>query len=314
MTNKNLASFRGLLKPPTKQVDSLLNKKTTKEEPLVSIVTPVYNGEKYLEDTIQCIINQTYDNIEYIIIDGGSTDKTLDIIKKYEDRTAYWMSEQNRGMYDGINKGFEMATGEIFAWLNADDKYYHSAVEIVVRIFNKYSKNIEWVTGIPSIYDKNGLIVRVCYPASYSRRFIRVGLYRDDILVCIQRESTFWRRSLWEKAGGINFDLQFAGDYDLWVRFSKHSHLHVIPTTLGGFRKHQTQKSNDMEKYYKECGVIKNIKFNIFWKIIRVPIILLSIFIPYIEIERKRCCNNEKSSNYRHYRTGRLLSGRVSAF
>ena len=189
------------------KIKGLFNKKTTKEKPLVSIVTPVYNGEKYLEDTIQSIINQTYDNIEYIIIDGGSTDKTLDIIKKYEDKIAYWMSEQDRGMYDGINKGFKMATGEIFAWLNADDKYYHSAVEIVVRIFNKYSKNIKWVTGIPSIYDKDGLIVRVGYPACYFRRFIRMGLYRGDILGCIQQESTFWRKSLWEKAGGINSDL-----------------------------------------------------------------------------------------------------------
>lgn len=125
------------------KIKGLFNKKTKKEKPLVSIVTPVYNGEKYLEDTIQSIIKQTYDNIEYIIIDGGSTDKTLDIIKKYEDKIAYWMSEQDRGMYDGINKGFKMATGEIFAWLNSDDKYYHSAVEIVVGIFNKYSKNIE---------------------------------------------------------------------------------------------------------------------------------------------------------------------------
>lgn len=269
------------------KVKGLFNKKTTKEKPLVSIVTPVYNGEKYLEDTIQSIINQTYDNIEYIIIDGGSTDKTLDIIKKYEDKIAYWMSEQDRGMYDGINKGFKMATGEIFAWLNADDKYYHSAVEIVVRIFNKYSKNIEWVTGIPTIFNKDGLIVRVSYPACYFRRFIRMGLYRGDILGCIQQESTFWRKSLWEKAGGINSDLQFAGDHDLWMRFSKHNHLYVIPTILGGFRKHQTQKSNDMEKYYKECDVIKNIKFKKFWKIMRAPITLLRILIPLYKNRKK---------------------------
>lgn len=269
------------------KIKGLFNKKTTKEKPLVSIVTTVFNGEKYLEETIQSIINQTYDNIEYIIIDGGSTDKTLDIIKKYEDKIAYWMSEQDRGMYDGINKGFKMATGKIFAWLNADDKYYHCAVEIVVRIFNKNSKNIEWIAGIPTIYDKNGLIVRVGYPACYFRRFIRMGLYRGDILGWIQQESTFWRKSLWEKAGGINFDLQFAGDYDLWVRFSNYSHLYVIPTILGGWRKHQTQKSNDTEKYYKECDAIKNVKFKKFWKIMRAPITLLSILIPLYKNRKK---------------------------
>lgn len=114
-----------------------------------------------------------------------------------------------------------------------------------------------------------------------------MGLYRGDILGCIQQESTFWRKSLWEKAGGINSDLQFAGDHDLWVRFSKHNHLYVIPTILGGFRKHQTQKSNNMEKYYKECDVIKNIKFKKFWKIMRASITLLRILIPLYKNRKK---------------------------
>ena len=270
------------------KIKDLFKKKSENKKPLVSIVTPVYNGEKYLEETIQSIINQTYDNIEYIIIDGGSTDKTLDIIKKYEDKIAYWVSEPDKGMYDGINKGFKLANGKIFAWLNADDKYYHSAVEIVVKIFNKYPKNIEWVAGIPTIYDKDGLIVRVFYPACYFRGFIRMGLYRGDVLGWIQQESTFWRRSLWEKVGGINIDLQFAGDYDLWMQFSKHSRLYVIPTILSGFRKHQTQKSNNIEKYFKECDLLKNIKFRKFWKIMRTPITLLSILIPLYKNKKKK--------------------------
>ena len=256
----------------------LFTKKSEEGRPLVTIVTPVYNGETYLEETIQSITNQTYDNIEYIIIDGGSTDGTLDIIKKYEDKIAYWVSEPDKGMYDGINKGFKMATGEIFAWLNSDDKYYHSAVEMVVMVFNKYPK-IEWITGIPTSYDKDGLIVEERTPICYSRKFLRMGLYRGDILGCIQQESTFWRRSLWEKAGGLNSDLQFAGDYDLWIRFSKHVHLYTVPTVLGGFRMHPGQKSSNREMYYAECGAIKRIKFKGFWGVMRYPMGLLAILL-----------------------------------
>lgn len=265
----------------------LFTKKSEEKRPLVSIVTPVYNGETYLEETIQSVINQTYDNIEYIIIDGGSTDGTLDIIKKYENKIAYWVSEPDKGMYEGINKGFKNATGDIFAWLNSDDKYYHSAVEIVVRMFNRYPE-IEWITGIPTSYDEDGLIAEVGMPICYFRKFLRIGLYRGDIIGGIQQESTFWRRSLWEKADGLNSDLQFAGDYDLWIRFSEHIRLYVIPTILGGFRKHPAQKSSNIEKYYTECNAIKDIKFKKVWKTVRIPINLLSILIALYKMRKKK--------------------------
>ena len=98
-------------------------KKSYEDKPLISIITVVYNGEKYLEETILSVINQTYDNVEYIIIDGGSTDGTIDIIKKYNDNIDYWVSEKDRNMYDGINKGLKIASGDIVASLNSDDFY-----------------------------------------------------------------------------------------------------------------------------------------------------------------------------------------------
>ena len=256
----------------------LFNKKSEEEKPLVTIVTPVYNGEKYLEETIQTIITQTYDNIEYIIIDGNSTDRTIDIIKKYENKIAYWLSEPDNGMYDAIKKGFKVATGEICAWLNADDKYYQSGVEVVVKTFKKYPE-IEWVTGIPTLYDENGLIVRVGEPLFYFNKFFKMGLYRGDVLGWLQQESTFWKKSLWEKVNGINNELKFAGDYDLWIRFSKYAHIYVIPTILGGFRSHSSQKSKEIEEYYAECDAIKKIKFKRFWKAIRQWIRLSSILL-----------------------------------
>lgn len=103
--------------------------------PLISIITVVYNGEKYLEQTIQSVINQTYKNIEYIVIDGGSTDGTLDIIKKYEEHISYWVSESDKGLYDAMNKGIGVAKGELIGMINSDDWYELEAVEIMAEAY-----------------------------------------------------------------------------------------------------------------------------------------------------------------------------------
>jgi len=108
------------------------------ETPLISVITVVYNGEKYLEQTIKSVINQTYKSIEYIIIDGGSTDKTLDIIKKYEKHISYWVSEPDKGLYDAMNKGIGVAKGELIGMINSDDWYEPNAVELIV---NAYKNN-----------------------------------------------------------------------------------------------------------------------------------------------------------------------------
>lgn len=113
------------------------------ETPLISIITVVYNGEKYLEQTIKSVINQTYKSIEYIIIDGGSTDKTLDIIKKYEQHIAYWVSEPDKGLYDAMNKGIGIAKGELIGMINSDDWYETDAVELMVNAYmNNPNKTI----------------------------------------------------------------------------------------------------------------------------------------------------------------------------
>lgn len=111
---------------------------TEKNNPLISIITVVYNGEKYLEQTINSVINQTYKNIEYLIIDGGSTDGTIDIIKKYENHISYWISEPDKGLYDAMNKGILKAKGELIGMINSDDWYEHKTVELMA---NAYMKN-----------------------------------------------------------------------------------------------------------------------------------------------------------------------------
>ena len=114
-------------------------KKSYEDKPLISIITVVFNGEKYLEETIQSVINQTYSNVEYIIIDGGSSDGTLDIIKKYEERIDYWVSEKDKGIYDAMNKGIDVASGEWINFMNAGDGFYADDVLDKIFILNQYT-------------------------------------------------------------------------------------------------------------------------------------------------------------------------------
>lgn len=119
------------------------NSNKIKTLPLISIITVVYNGDKYLEQTIQSVINQSYKNIEYIIVDGGSTDGTLDIIKKYDSYISKWVSEADKGLYDAMNKGIGMASGELIGMINSDDWYELDCVEIMVDAYiNNPNKHI----------------------------------------------------------------------------------------------------------------------------------------------------------------------------
>ena len=226
--------------------------------PLISIVTAVYNGEKYLEETIQSVINQTYPNVEYIIIDGCSHDGTLDIIKKYEDIIDYWVSEKDNGMYEAIHKGFTLSNGNIFSWINADDVYYENTLNFISKIF-KSNKNLKWITGVPNAINAKSEMIAVGRPKYYFRYFLKKGYYRGDYLGFIQQEGTFFKSNLYKKCP-LDQKLQYAGDYKLWIDFSKYEKLHTVKTILASFRNHTNQKSKNLEAYYKECNkVSKNI-------------------------------------------------------
>ncbi len=197
----------------------------------ISIVTPNYNGGAFLEETIQSVLNQGYPNLEYIIIDGGSTDNSIEIIKRYEKHLAYWISELDKGMYDAIKKGFEKSTGEVMVWLNSDDIYHKNALFIIDEIFGKYSY-IDWIMGMPTIFDEKGRGIDVRSYKKWSKYDYYAGEYK-----WIQQESTFWRRSLWEKVcDNFNTDLKYAGDLALWLSFFRHSLLYTVPVLIGGYR------------------------------------------------------------------------------
>ncbi len=221
--------------------------------PKISIVTPTYNRADYLEDNILSIINQNYPNLEYIIVDGGSTDGTIDIIKKYESFLTFWTSEPDNGMYHAIQKGFEKSTGEIMAWLNSDDKYHPGALNIVSQIFSEV-KEVDWLIGTPSLFNEIGQCVKIFPNTRWSKSRFWTGDYK-----WIQQEAVFWRRSLWEKAGStLNLSYRFAADFELWCRFFHFTKLFSVETILSGFRFHGNQisylKNSEYEAEVKEIA------------------------------------------------------------
>lgn len=228
----------------------------------ISIITACFNAERYIESTIRSIISQEYPNLEYIIIDGGSTDRTIKIIKNYKHHLYYVQSEKDKGQYHAIQEGFKHASGEIMAWLNADDMYFPWTLKLVSHIFSEF-KNVNWITGLPSFFDKNGTLINMYnYPASYDQSFIRKGFYRSYLAGYLQQESLFWRRELWEKTNGLDLKWKYAADFELWTRFAVHADLVPVKTLLAGFRMLPgEQKSSIYRNHYEEevINISKNL-------------------------------------------------------
>tara|TARA_B110000908_G_C10241447_1_gene446335 strand:- start:740 stop:1489 length:750 start_codon:yes stop_codon:yes gene_type:complete len=141
------------------------------QTPLVSIITVVYNGAKTLEQTIQSVINQTYQNIEYIIIDGGSTDGTLEIIKKYEKHISYWHSKPDKGLYDAMNIGIGMATGELIGMINSDDWYELNAAELMVTAYQKHPKKTIFHANRYDIDDNDTKTIKKHNPSAFKFKY-----------------------------------------------------------------------------------------------------------------------------------------------
>ena len=207
------------------------------ERPLVSIVTPSYNQAEYLEETIQSVFSQTYTPLEYLIVDGGSTDGSKAIIQKHAHRLAWWVSEPDNGQTDAINKGFAHARGEIFAWLNADDLYEPQAVDEAVQ-FLENNPHIGMVYGDALLIDKRGEIIGK-FPA---RQTDYQRLRRGS--VHIPQQAAFFRASVWHEVAPLDTSFFFAMDYDLWVRIAKKYPLQYLPRTWAKFRIHEAAKTD----------------------------------------------------------------------
>jgi len=219
--------------------------------PKITVVTPNFNQGKFIRQTIKSVLEQRYPNLEYIIIDGGSTDGSVDIIKKYEKYLHYWVSEPDRGMYHAINKGFEKSTGEIMCWINSDDILLKDALFIVANTFERNS-HISWLQGRPTIINESGVITSTPEHI-FSPYHFYLRQYAKNYSF-IQQESTFWKRDIWVESGGfLSEDLALASDFDLWMRFFKISKLYCSRKQLGAFRLRKGQKSSNRSQYLNEA-------------------------------------------------------------
>lgn len=181
--------------------------------PKISVVTPSFNQAEYLERTIESVLSQAYPQVEYIVMDGGSSDGSLEIIKSYGDRLDHWVSAPDSGQSHAINKGLARATGDVFCWLNSDDYFVDGALDEVANIFARV-EGPAWLTGSANMVDAKGKSLYINSPP---------GEMAADRFMCwgmdwFMQQATFWNRDLWDKTGPLREDLHFAMDLDLWRR------------------------------------------------------------------------------------------------
>ncbi len=230
--------------------------------PLISIVTPVFNGALHLGRTLESISHQS-SSVEHIVMDGGSTDATPRILEEhFQKASGKYVSGPDQGVYDAVQKGFSIANGEIFAWLNAGDAYLPWTLHTVEKVFASYPE-IDWITGVPCLFlESNGFFCASQFTPVYSQGLIRRGFHNGRRLAVLQQESMFWRRRLWEKSNGAEVlrgkgrGNGMAADFHLWRRFAQHSSLHTVCSPLASFTVTEGQLSQKYRAaYFADMGV-----------------------------------------------------------
>ena len=222
----------------------------------ISIITPSFNQAKYLEQTILSVIGQNYPELEYIIIDGGSKDGSVEIIKKYEKHLAYWVSERDAGQAAALNKGFNKATGDIAGWINSDDYLAPGCLTEIAAVFKK-DETIGIAYGDNQLIDENGKPLMLYSVPNISYKELLHGI--PDIV----QPGSFYKKSVLDKAGLLDESLRYVMDYDLWLRIGHISRISYIPAVLAFFRVHRFSKTKaegyafpgEMIKVRKKYGV-----------------------------------------------------------
>lgn len=211
--------------------------------PKISIITPSLNQGQYIERTIRSVLSQDYPDLEYLVMDGGSSDQTLDILKRYSGRVK-WVSEKDSGQTNAINKGLAMATGEILAYLNADDLFLPGTLNKVAQQFLE-RPDAMWMTGKCLIVDEYDREVRKLITAYKN---IWLGVHSPSLLLItdyISQPATFWRADIMKEIGMLDETLHYAMDYEYWLRLSAKYPLTILPEYLAAFRVHSQSKNTN---------------------------------------------------------------------
>ncbi|MBI9051523.1 MAG: glycosyltransferase [Anaerolineaceae bacterium] len=227
--------------------------------PKISIVTPSFNQGMFITETINSVLNQNYPNLEYWVIDGGSSDDTVDILKNFGGQIQ-WISEKDNGQTDAINKGLRLATGDIIAFINSDDFYLPDTFHTVANIF--MDSNCMWLSGGYEIIDENNKIIQSFIPVY--KRFLQLFSSSKLLSVVnyINQPSTFWKRELMNEVGFFDQSLNYALDFDYWIRAFQKYPLKTTKKSLSAFRIHATSKSGSqyIDQFDEELFVLKKHK------------------------------------------------------
>lgn len=227
-----------------------MNEEPNAPPPLkITVVTPNYNCGAFLEDTILSVVSQNYPNLEYILVDGDSTDDSMRIVERYAHHFAHIICEKDQGHADALNKGFKLATGEVLAWINSDDLLLPGSLHLVNQVFSSFPE-VAWLTGRHSSTNESGQLD----PPRRLRMWSWIRFLCGDFRY-IQQESTFWRRALWQAAGArLDTRYQLANDFELWLRFFQRAAVYTIDAPLGCFRFRNGQRSiAHAADYENEC-------------------------------------------------------------
>ena len=226
--------------------------------PTISIVTAARNMEAHVAQAIDSVVAQKQPGDQYVFIDGASTDSTMDIARGFGDRIDVLVSEPDEGQYHAIAKGFDHATGDIQAWINADDILMPWTFAVVREVFARFPE-VQWITGSPGMMAENGQYTRIRgkLPA-HPRQHIANGWFRPPLGGFLQQENMFWRRSLWDRAGGLDLSLRLAADFELWTRFARHADLVPVDVPLAAFRERPgaQRSSAGRDEYEQEVARI----------------------------------------------------------
>lgn len=211
--------------------------------PKISVITPSFNQAQFISSTIDSVLSQDYPNLEYFVIDGGSTDETVKILKSYGKRIK-WVSKKDRGQAHAINKGLKMASGEILSYLNSDDLYQPGALMAVGRYYSQ--THADWITGDCLVINESGQPHRGGWLVRIYKRFLMALYSRATLMIAdsmLPQPSTFWSRRAWRRVGEFNENYDYVMDYDYWLRLSKHYRPHDLKVALSAFRAHEDSKS-----------------------------------------------------------------------